>query len=1249
MILAYTLVIPSVDAQTQSFPDRQLIIVGGDNNYPPYEYIDENGEAAGFNIEIMRSISEVMGFDAEFRLMTWNESITSFRGGDIHVLPMFQSAERSLYYNFTERFRTIYHLLFIRAGNPGYTSLDNLDGKSVIVEEGTYAHEELLRDPRGAMIIPVASEADAIRLLASGEHDCALVTRIGGYFAINQYDLNNIVSGSPPLMTSDYCFAIAKGDSILLAQINQGLRIIQATDRFDDIYDRWIGQIEPHNHSFHEILRDAIWVLLPLLVLTLFAFGWSWLLRSQVSNRTRELVRVNRALKTMSECNQAIVQAKSEHELLDTLCGIMTHVGGYRIAWIGIVEKGEHEHVRLASISGVEKKSFEHMIAFDTSVPDDLKPCTRSITTGKPVIVSDIFEDPRYVPWRELAVKNGFTSVISLPLKRRDGIFGCINLYSPDKDSFDTVELNLLDELSEDISFGIISLITLSERDIAVRSMLESQKRMSTIFYKSPFGHVMCRFNDLVIVELNEAFLNISGFSRDEVMGKSVYDFIEKDSGNMMPIFTQNENVYDKEIQFVRKNGEIGYGLLSMEAFKISDDKFTVVFLNDITPRKLAEQRVLHLNDVLRGIRNVNQLITREHDRTLIVQKACDLLVEARGFQSVCIGLFDTTGESVDLIAGAGRKLTIMKEMLSQNLLTDCVREVMEDADLVVRYPGDSACIDCFGTNDTSWRDAVIVRIGHEQKVFGFMMTAMPPGMGDDPEEHDLLREVAGDIAFALYSIEIESERNHAMKEIESLAKFPSENPNPVMRLTVDGDVLYANDAAKVLLAEYQSRPGIKAPSHLLELVTPIVESGKPDSIDMKWDEYTYIFGVSPVLQEGYVNLYGRNISDRIHLEEQLRQSQKMEAVGRLAGGVAHDFNNMLSVIMGYAELGIEMTDDNESVTPLLREIHSAGERAASLTRQLLAFSRKQVMRMDVFNFNKIITGMRDMLERLIGEDIDLVFALSDNLGNVKADPGQIEQVIMNLAVNSRDAMPTGGKLTVETCNVELDEEYARSHVAVTPGPYVMLAVSDTGAGMDENVLSRLFEPFFTTKQDSSGTGLGLATSYGIVKQSGGNIWVYSEVGKGTTFKVYLPRIYEPSQIHRSIVRPKPVNGTETILVVEDEDSVRMLAQRILEGFGYTVLTASNASEVDAVCSQYAKPIQLVLTDVVMPGVSGRVMAENLKKTYPEIGILYMSGYTDNAIVHHGILEPGIHFIGKPFSSSDLVHKVREVLNERKL
>jgi len=395
-----------------------------------------------------------------------------------------------------------------------------------------------------------------------------------------------------------------------------------------------------------------------------------------------------------------------------------------------------------------------------------------------------------------------------------------------------------------------------------------------------------------------------------------------------------------------------------------------------------------------------------------------------------------------------------------------------------------------------------------------------------------------------------------------------------------------------------------------------------------------------------YYETFVRDVTEQRRLQTQLVQSQKMEAVGRLAGGIAHDFNNLLTVITTSCDLLLEDLDAKDPKREDVDQVRKAADGAAALTRQLLAFSRQQVLTPQVVNLGDVVYGVEKMLRRVIGEDVDLVTVLGPDAGAVKADVGQLEQVLMNLAVNARDAMPTGGKLTIETANVEHDPDYAREQEAAPVSRFVMLAVSDTGTGMDEATKARIFEPFFTTKELGKGTGLGLATVYGIVRQSGGFIWVYSEPGLGTTFKIYLPQVDAPAQAGTATSAPGPSRqGTETVLLVEDAAAVRSVIHEALARQGYTVLEAPNGGEALAIAARHPGPIHLLLTDVVMPGLSGRQLADQLARVRPDTKVLYTSGYTNDAVVRHGVLESGIAYLQKPFTLDGLARKVREVLD----
>jgi len=600
---------------------------------------------------------------------------------------------------------------------------------------------------------------------------------------------------------------------------------------------------------------------------------------------------------------------------------------------------------------------------------------------------------------------------------------------------------------------------------------------------------------------------------------------------------------FDNEFEF--PDGSRGWFELHMQP--VPEGAFILSL--DVTARRRAEARNEHLNAVLRGIREVNRIIARETDRDRMIQATCVELVSARGFDSVSVVLTDSAGTEIRAEASAGRRVAGLHELLGRGRIPECAREAFACRDQVLRRDQAFRCEGCPVVPELGpATDELIQPLEQAGRLYGFMVVHLPQGMGDDPEERALVREVAGDIAVALHGMRLRQERD---------------------------------DSAAALAST----------------------------------------------------------------QEQLLRSQKLEAVGRLAGGVAHDFNNILAAQIGCCELIENQIQPGDPLAGDVATIKSCAERAAALTRQLLAFSRKQALHAEVLDLNEVVGGIRSMLERTIREDVRLQTVLAPGLGRVKADPGQVEQVIMNLAVNARDAMPAGGSLTIETADLDLDADYARNHVGVEPGPYVMLAISDTGSGMDEQTRSRLFEPFFTTKEHGKGTGLGLATVYGIVKQSGGNIWVYSEPGRGTTFKIYLPRVEGVAEAPRRRTRAVVPGSGEQVLVVEDEPLLRELMGRLVRELGYrTAVAADGAAALVLVERDGLRP-DLLLTDVVMPGMSGRALAARLGPLVPGLKVLYASGYTDNSVTHHGVLDAGVDFLQKPFTTADLAAKIREVLD----
>jgi PAS domain S-box-containing protein len=485
-----------------------------------------------------------------------------------------------------------------------------------------------------------------------------------------------------------------------------------------------------------------------------------------------------------------------------------------------------------------------------------------------------------------------------------------------------------------------------------------------------------------------------------------------------------------------------------------------------------------------------------------------------------------------------------------------------------------------------------------------------------------------------------------------------------IYRSSLEGKFLDVNPALIAMLG-YNSSDEVLAldpkqsvfldPEGQSRLMKEFARSGRLDDLEVRWrrkDGNPITVRLSgravstPEEPDQVLEIIAQDVTERRVLEDQFRQAQKMEAVGRLAGGVAHDFNNLLMVVSGYTEVLLERTERGNPLYPKIEAIQQAADRATTLTRQLLAFSRKQLLELKVVDVNTIVGDMERLLRPLIGEDIELITRLAPDLGRTRADAGQIEQVIMNLVVNSKDAMPDGGKITIQTANVSLDDDLRREHSYIQPGPYVMLSVGDNGHGMDKETQARIFEPFFTTKEKGKGTGLGLSTVYGIVKQSGGYVFVNSEVGRGTTFRIYLPRVEDAAEpLSKERAAQAALGGSETVLLVEDEESVRQLVRETLEAKGYKVLEADQGDAALRIASTHQGAIDMLITDVVMPGMSGRELARQLSTSHPQTKVLYLSGYTEDAIVHQGVLDPDTAFLQKPFTLQALSRKVREVLS----
>src|SRR6266540_2797653 len=771
----------------------------------------------------------------------------------------------------------------------------------------------------------------------------------------------------------------------------------------------------------------------------------------------------------------------------------------------------------------------------------------------------------------------------------------------------------------EPLEVGDEQVMLSAFRDVTDRKRAEeelrvSEKRYRLLFEKNPFPMWVFDKETLAFLAVNEAACGHYGYSRDEFLSMTIKDIRPpEDVPALLHRISEERAGYRRSgiaRQHQKKDGTLIPVEITSDPLVFDGRDARLVLANDVTARLRAEQERATL--------------------AAIVQFSEDAIV---GY--TLDGIITSWNTGAEKLYGYSAREAVGRPIL--------------------HLPADRA----------GEMAGILRRISRGESVKRFETVHLRK----DGTRIDIslavsaIRDAAGRVTGASAIARDIAERKQAEESIQKLLRAVEQAENVIFMTDPDGQISYINPSFEALY-------GYKR-EEVLGRTPRILKSGQQDAAFYTefWSKLlsgegvrgeivnrardgrlvTVQMSANAVLDSdgkrvGYVAVQ-HDVTERKLLEQQFRQAQKMEAIGQLAGGVAHDFNNLLTAILGYAELLAEKLKDRPREAEDLDEIRKAGERAASLTRQLLAFSRQQVFERKVLDLNCLIAEIEKMLRRLIGEDVDLVTVLDPALAYVWADAGQLEQVVMNLAVNARDAMPRGGKLTIETSNVELDEEYARLHTPVRPGRYVMIAVSDTGVGMDAATRSRIFEPFFTTKERGKGTGLGLATVYGIVKQSGGYIWAYSEPGKGTTFKVYLPPadqslLREEDRVEETL----SVRGAETVLLVEDEESVRTLSRAILESYGYRVLEAAGAEEAIETVQGYPQPIHLLLTDVVMPSMGGPDLASRIQTLRPDVKVLFMSGYTDETVFRHGHLEQGRLFLQKPFTPEALARKLREAL-----
>jgi PAS domain S-box-containing protein len=1025
-----------------------------------------------------------------------------------------------------------------------------------------------------------------------------------------------------------------------------------------------------------------------------------------VKNRTIELTETNKQLQEeIDERNwaeESLIRSEEEARRLTQENAIMAEIGRIISSTLNIEEVYERfaEEVRKLipsdriSISINNPEDSTVTIAYVTGVEigdrrqGDTIPLTSSINkeiirtrSGLLIQAEEEGELINRLPLLLTSFQAGFRSMMSVPLFSKDEVIGVLHLRSIKPNAYTERDLRIAERVGNQIAGAIANAQLFIERKWA-------EEEYRTVVRAAMDGFWIVDMQGRFL-DVNDAYCRLIGYSRDELLTMRISDVeaVEKPEETARRIQKIMEGGGDRfETHHKCKDGRIIDIEVSVNYMEVGGGRM-FVFLRDITERKRAEEAIRRSEEEAKQLSQENGVVAeigRIISSTLNIDEVYERFAEEVRklipFDRIVINVIDTEKSTVSNVYMAGKGISDRKVGEIYALKGSGSAEMVRTkSTLLIQTEDFNEYKDRFpmllSTFQAGFRSIMNVPLFSKgQIVGGLLLRSYKPYAYTDNDVR-LAERVGNQIAGAIANAQLFTERKRAEEALyEGEKRFRDlfdEAPVGYHELDTEGRIRRINRTELEMLG-YTAEEMLDQPVWKFIVEKESQERVKAklagDTPSGKAFERTYrrkdgttfpvliedrllrdsegrATGIRSTIQD--ITELKRIEKEMASLEEQLRQSQRIEAIGRLAGGIAHDFNNLLTVIKGYSELLLIKLKEGDPLKGNIEEIHRASQRATDLTRQLLAFSRRQILAFKVLDLNTILQDMDKMLHRLIGEDIELVYLLSDHLGKVRTDPGQIEQVILNLAVNARDAMPSGGKLTIETANLELDETYAHTHVEMKPGPYVMLSVSDTGCGMSPEVKEHLFEPFFTTKEKGKGTGLGLSTVYGIVKQSEGDVWVYSEPGQGTTFKIYLPRVEEEaSALPHGDDKDSLPWGRETVLLVEDELSVRGLAVQVLRENGYNLLEAANGIEALRMAQEYAGEIHLLLTDVVMPQMGGKELADRLKPLRPDIKVLFTSGYTDNAIVHHGVLEPGIDFLQKPFSPVTLAQKVRKVLDK---
>ena len=1171
-------------------------LAGCEPDYPPYCMVTGDGQASGFSVELLRATLKAVGHEVTFKTGPWSDLKQELANGRLRVLPLVgRTPEREAVYDFTFPYLTMHGVIMIRNDRTGIHSPSDLKGKRVAVLRGDNAEEFLHRVNLGAVVVPRPSSETALRELAEGKHDAVVIQKLLAFQLMQKTGLKNLRTAGPPLkeFIQSFCFAVRKGDKDLLADLNEGLAIVMADGTFRALYAKWFTELEELGRTKTRIVIGGDENCPPY-----------------------EFLDQN---KQPAGFNVDLTRAIARHMELS----VDIRLGSWSLIRKGL-ESGDIDVVQSMFYSAEREQAYDfspphtplqYVIATRKGSPEL---SGMESLAGKTILVmaGDIMEDTARSKGYGMQLVTAGSQEEALRLLSL-GKHDCAlvakvpALYWIKKNGWHNLRVSDHPVLAAECCYAVRSgnqslLAQFSEGLAAVKETGDYRRIQSK--WLTPYDPAGFNFRTVITYLLAVALPLLLLLGAVLLWSRSLQRKVSE----------RTRELHEEMTEHKRAEERAQAALAETQRLLKDADNSRRALLSVIEDQKIAEDRLRNSEEKFRSL--------------------YDSMKEGVALHRL---LYDPSGRAVDYVI---ESVNPAYETLVGLKASDVTGQKASTVYGMQTAP----YLDVYASVAETGKP-VRFEILFEPMGKSFLISVTTPSKG----------------RFATVFEDI-TERKKAEVEHKRLMTAIEQSGEAIVITDPNGNIQYVNPAF-VAVRGYSLdevvgqnlrifKSGQQDEAFYRELWETL-SSGKTWTgrfINKRKDGtlYTEEATISPVCDENgkiinYVSA-SRDITAHLHLSAQLQQAQKMESVGRLAGGVAHDFNNMLSVILGNTELALNGMDPTHPLFADLQEIRKAAERSAALTRQLLAFARKQTVSPKAVNLNAVLAEMIAMLRRLIGEDIDLVWKPCESLWPVKVDTSQISQILANLAINARDAMKDVGKLTIETRNTSINEVYCFKHAEAVPGDYVLLAVSDDGCGMDKNVLGHLFEPFFTTKSVGTGTGLGLATVYGIVKQNRGFINVYSEPGQGTTFTIYLPR--HLGKVERTLVQndTEPLmRGQETVLLLEDEPEILRVGETMLGNLGYQVLTATLPDEAIRLAEKHAGTIDLLLTDVVMPEMNGRDLSKRLTTLIPNLKCLFMSGYTANVIAHQGVLDEGVHFIQKPFSMKELATKVREALDNR--